>query len=487
MADLTVSLEDGLAREARERPDAPAILGLNGPIAFADLDRRGDVAAAGLAARGIGPGTCVAIALPRGADGLALVHGLLRLGAPFVPLDPAMPIAERDAVARATRAEWTVASGPGGAAGAGTLVLDDDWWADSATRPTAPRPDLPAAAPALFVRSSGTTRGSPKIALWSRAYLWRSASSSMRKSDPHGARYLCVIDLRFGVGLRTALRTLWSGGAIVLPPPLRRPEDLQSAIRDHGCNVGFFVPAMLRELSAVPRAAPFMPELDPLSVGTGATTPLDRRVFRERLSPNLAISMGTNEVGGVFALPSRHPKIDQPGAVGFPIGNIECVLIDGRGEPVPAGTIGALKVRAPGMPTGYLDGTADEDTGFRDGWFHTGDLMVMDADGCFHHRGRIDDEIDVGGQKMHPEEVEAVLAEHPDVVESAVVAWPGLRGSVPVAFVVLRRPVEPGLLRRHCADHLPAFKIPRRFRVVDRLPRNDAGKVMRRALRDSPR
>ena len=125
-----------------------------------------------------------------------------------------------------------------------------------------------------------------------------------------------------------------------------------------------------------------------------------------------------------------------------------------------------------------------------DGWFATGDLFELDADGRLVFRGRRSDVINVGGFNVYPAEVERVLAEHPSVLQAQVVGVPEpTYGEVPIAFIRLRDSArfEVAALATHCADRLSAYKVPRTFRAVGEFPVNGAGKVEKYRLREMAR
>jgi long-chain acyl-CoA synthetase len=120
-----------------------------------------------------------------------------------------------------------------------------------------------------------------------------------------------------------------------------------------------------------------------------------------------------------------------------------------------------------------------------EGYFHTGDMGRFDADGHLYITGRIKEMLIIGGENVFPREIEEVLNAHPSVLDSAVIGVQDpLRGELPLAFVELveGETFDETSLRTHCREHLATFKVPREIRVIDQLPRNPTGKIMRRAL-----
>ena len=192
-------------------------------------------------------------------------------------------------------------------------------------------------------------------------------------------------------------------------------------------------------------------------------SPLQARRFRDRFGIRVLNGYGQTELGGEVvgwsAADSRAYGDDKLGAVGRPHPGVEVRADDATGE---------ILVRIPGR---------------FDEWQHTGDVGRVDADGFVWIDGRVSDMVNRGGLKVHPAEVEEVLRLSPSVADAAVVGAPDDRlGEVPVAFVVERDPVADAELEALCRTHLAPFKVPVRFERVDVLPRNDAGKVLKREL-----
>ncbi|MFN3374235.1 MAG: class I adenylate-forming enzyme family protein, partial [Chloroflexus sp.] len=159
-------------------------------------------------------------------------------------------------------------------------------------------------------------------------------------------------------------------------------------------------------------------------------------------------------------------------------------------QPLPVGQIGEIQVRGPHLFQGYWRNPVATAAAFTaDGWFNSGDLGFVDADGYFHITGRSRDLIISGGYNIYPREVEEVLAQHPAVAECAVYGQPDPDlGEVPVAAVVIRPypPVTATELIDHCRANLAAYKRPRAIRFVSALPRNALGKVQRHLLATDP-
>jgi acyl-CoA synthetase (AMP-forming)/AMP-acid ligase II len=175
------------------------------------------------------------------------------------------------------------------------------------------------------------------------------------------------------------------------------------------------------------------------------------------------------------------------GSVGRPCQYLELDIWDEHGKSMPAGEPGEVVLRGPKVFAGYWRDPEATSAAFAGGWFHTGDIGVVDDDGYLYIVDRVKDMIVSGGENIASSEVERVIYEHESVVEAAVVARPDSRwGEVPVAFVVVRpdAPTTPEAITEHCAGQLAKFKVPKDVVLIDALPRNPSGKVLKRDLRD---
>jgi long-chain acyl-CoA synthetase len=164
---------------------------------------------------------------------------------------------------------------------------------------------------------------------------------------------------------------------------------------------------------------------------------------------------------------------------------VEVSIRDARGGVLPAGEVGEVCVRGDVVMRGYWRNPEATASALRDGWLWTGDLGALDADGFLTLKDRSKDLIVSGGSNIYPREVEEVLLAHPAVAEACVVGRPDREwGEVVIAFVVARGAAPPvAELDRLCLDRIARFKRPREYRFVDRLPKNNYGKVVKAELR----
>ena len=234
--------------------------------------------------------------------------------------------------------------------------------------------------------------------------------------------------------------------------------------------------------------------LKSLAAGASSVPPeFVRRVdeqFTSKVSPGNGYGL-TETCGAVIGIAGAAYR-DKPTSVGRPLSPLNEVRIAGEyGEELNPGEVGEIWLKGPTVVRGYLNNDEATAASFTDGWFHTGDLGTVDRDGFVYIVDRLKDVIIRGGENVYAAEVEAALFDHPDVVDAAVVGAPHDRLGEEVAAVVCRRPgsaLTADQLRCHAAGRLAAFKVPSVVVFRDEpLPRNAAGKVLKRQLREELR
>jgi len=481
--------------------------------------------ARGLAARGVGRGTRVALLMPNRAAWLAIAFGVWRCGGVLVPLSTlARPrelahfLASADvalllAVRRFLRHDYVamldeIAPGVARAAAAApasaafdpalpalrrTVWLDDDPVALVRTlaAPGAALGDawpgvltdrIAAADPATVTFTSGTT-SDPKGAVHAHQALCRCALDvgtilGIDATD----RTWGYLPFFFNAGLvAVALATLARGATIVATETFEAGAALD-LIEAERCTVFFGWPHQAEALLQHPR---FAPAKLALHKGVGANVPWSARLYPP--DHQAVATWGMTETGPMFtAWPSTTPLDLRASGHGGTIAGRELRICDPEsGAPLDVETPGEVCVRGPTLFSHY-DGLSPRDCFDTDGWFHTGDLGRLDARGTLHFLGRIKDVIKTAGANVAAAEVEATLVRHPAVGAAHVVPVPaGARGEDVAAFVVATGPIEPAALVAHCRAELASFKVPRHLwlRREDELPLRSSGKVDKNVLR----
>jgi long-chain acyl-CoA synthetase len=179
----------------------------------------------------------------------------------------------------------------------------------------------------------------------------------------------------------------------------------------------------------------------------------------------------------------------KPGSCGRPVPHVEVAILDDDDVPVPVGESGEVCIKGPNIMAGYYKMPEETSQVMRNGWFHSGDVGHLDEDGFLYITERKKDLIIRGGFNIYPRDVEEVLYEHPAVLEAAVVGVPDPKmGEEVKAYVVLRPGAVAGdeELLEHCRGLLARYKTPRWIEVIDALPKNPIGKVLKRELRERP-
>ncbi len=207
-----------------------------------------------------------------------------------------------------------------------------------------------------------------------------------------------------------------------------------------------------------------------------------RKLFEQRVSPNLYVRYGATESGTIaVASPGQH---DESESVGQVVAGIELQLVDTNGLPVKPGDVGEIRLRGPGVASAYFNSTSAADEKFRDGWFWPGDMGQRLPNGDLAIKGRVDDMMILNGINIFPVEIERVLLDFPGVAEAAAAGLKSANhGDIPVAAIV----AEPGQLidlarlMLFARDRL-SLRAPRRIEIVEQLPRNSQGKVLRRQI-----
>jgi acyl-CoA synthetase (AMP-forming)/AMP-acid ligase II len=251
----------------------------------------------------------------------------------------------------------------------------------------------------------------------------------------------------------------------------------------------WLAPAMVNAIMALPDIE--QRDLSTVRVvingGEKMPIPLIERIQRVFSSAWFADAYGLTETVSGDTFLDRGSIVSKLGSVGRPCLYLELDIWDNDGRSVPAGEHGEIVMRGPKVFKGYWRDPDATLAAFAGGWFHTGDIGVRDEDGYLFIVDRLKDMIVSGGENIASSEVERVLYEHDSVIEAAVVGRPDDRwGEVPVAFVVVGddTTVTPDLLLEHCRTQLARFKVPKEITLLDALPRNPSGKVLKRELRD---
>jgi fatty-acyl-CoA synthase len=517
----TANVAAMLTGNARRFADADALVFEGRRWTHRQLVADVEALAAGLAAEGVRRGTRVAIVANNVPEFLLLSLALSKLGAVFVPLNYRLTAGELAQLLRHARVQAiatvpefaaltdaaltatvpdavaSAAMGPAGTASAGPaevrrLALEPigDGWLDLRALIEAHRGarvadvDLDDDALHRIVYTSGTT-GLPKGVMLTHGNVNMNMHAQivelgLRPTD----RILNFAPLYHVGGTDLPGFGIWHvGGAMVLQRRFEPAAVLQAIGTER--ITGMVMAATM--LDMVRRAAGGDADLTSVrwviySQVTSALFAVARQLF-----PGARLIEGyglTETCSALTYLDEAHMRSKQ-GSVGLPVAWVQVRVVDADGNDVPVGHDGEVIARGPKVSPGYLDDPQATRAAWRDGWFHTGDVGRFDADGYLYIRDRLKDMIRSGGENMSSAEIENVLADHPLVLAASVVAAPHpVWLEVPVAFVVGRPGLEPESLIAHARQRLGGFKVPKEIYVVDQLPSNPSGKVLKRSLRE---
>jgi len=293
-----------------------------------------------------------------------------------------------------------------------------------------------------------------------------------------------VLPLFHGHGLiGAALATLMSGGTLILPPRFSASH-FWDAFRRHRASWYTAVPT-IHEILLARADADGAPHAGARFIRScsAALAPSVLNTLEHRFGAPVIEAYGLTEASHQVASNPLPPRERRSGTVGFGTGT-EIAIVDlHHGRHLPAHVEGEVVVRGPTVMHGYRNDAAATAAALVDGWLRTGDTGVLDDDGYLALTGRIKEIINRGGEKISPTEVDNVLLAHPAVAEAAAFGVPDPKyGEEVQAAVVLKGDADAAMLRAFCLEHLADFKVPKVIRIVSELPKNDVGKVDRRAL-----
>jgi O-succinylbenzoic acid--CoA ligase len=441
-----MKLDDWLAQRSQSCPERTALVADGSEVTYAELEAEATWVARRLIAHGVRRGSTVAMTMHPQREQVVMVHALMKVGAVLRPLGPRLSAEERAAVVAAEEP---------------AVDLDD------AGELTQTEADLPLLGEhdmgdiASHVMTSGSTGMPSPVGLTYGNFLWSAVASAFNIGVEPEDRWLCCLPLSHISGLGIVMRSVIYGTTAVIHDGFDVDRVAESLERDEITVVSLVTTMLTRLLAAGadlsgPRA---------ILVGGG---PVPEDPLEEALERGATVvqTYGLTETCSQVTTLAPADARRKLGSAGRPLLTTHLRIQDGE-----------ILVQGPTVAPGRADA---------DGWLHTGDLGRIDEEGFLYVEDRIDDMIVTGGENVVPAEVEKVLLRHPEVADAAVVGRddPEWQQAV-TAIVVLEdgSEVSPDALRRHCAESLAGFKVPKRVELAAALPRTPSGKLMRRALR----
>ncbi|GAA3155891.1 long-chain fatty acid--CoA ligase [Blastococcus jejuensis] len=504
MSEAGMSLAALVRSAARRRPDAPAVVAGERRLSWAELDELVDRAAAGYAARGLEPGSRVAVQLPNGVDWVRAAVGALRAGLVVVPVNTAYTDPELEYVLTDSGAGLLVAAAER-APVAGVPVCAGPPTSDGPP----PEPAEDPASVAFLCYTSGTT-GRPRGAMLTHAALRANQEQCLKLSPPvvrEDDRVLLVLPLFHVYGLNAGFGLVAATGACAVLMETFDPRQTLAVMEaEHVTAVPGAPPmyqAWLAAADAGNRDDPTHPDAGlrrafaAMRMASSGAAPLPEEVWtamRDRAAVTVWEGYGLTEAAPVVASTLATGRA-KPNCIGGPLPGVDLELRDTAateadperqaGDDENLEGPGEIWIRGANVFSGYWPDGADGPDA--EGWLGTGDLAYRDADGDLHLVDRRSDLVLVSGFNVYPAEVERVLDSHPAVAESAVIGVPDPRTGSAVRAVVVLVPGEKLTfeeLQAHAAASLARYKVPTSVNFLPNLPHSLTGKVSRARLRE---
>jgi len=451
----------------------------------------------------------VALVMTPSEEFVALVHSLPRLGASCVPLNPAQTAPElaeqlRDcdpaliihdeSVDRAILSRMDESAKGGLRLRSRTVVSVGDL--ASAAEETDERPfpaldvDLRAVHSIIYTSGSG---GVPKGAELSLSNLmWNAVSVGFRLQATATDRWLLCLPLFHIGGYAIIFRALVSGSSIVLHPRFNAKE-VSRSLDEEAITLASMVPTMLTEVLEARGGRPFGPRIRAIFLGGGQPPAELLSLAKQRRLP-LLLTYGMTETCSQVATSDFRSRSPRPVYRPLPPAEVSVVRTGkgGRTEPASPGAVGEIAGRGPSVFSGYWRKPELTRSRFRDGWFLTGDLGLLEGGSeppSLVVLGRKEETIVTGGEKVYPDEVEAELRRHPAVQDAVVIGVEDAKWGQKVVAVIEAKPKfkermpSAPQLRSFLRERLAGYKVPKEYRFVAELPRTASGKARRKAVR----
>ncbi|MGV9827313.1 MULTISPECIES: fatty-acid--CoA ligase FadD5 [unclassified Gordonia (in: high G+C Gram-positive bacteria)] len=499
-------------RHAFMTPDAPALKYLGEVTTWAQLDQRTRAFAAALHRRGVRFGDRILVLMLNRPEYVEVVLGANLIGAIPVPVNVRMSPAEvaflvadseaetivtdavltplADAVVSATTGidRVIVVGGPAGPDHLDTARLD---YAQLVAEDAAdlPETDVPEDTVALIMYTSGTT-GKPKGAMLTHTNMQAQAVTCLQAVQTRSDDVSAGVAPLFHIAGLGAMAPSFFMGALTVIHPLGAfdPDAMLDMCEQERITSIFLVPAQWQAVCAAQLSRPRDVCFRTIMWGAAPASDTVLRAMSEAFPDALNVAVfGQTEMSPITCVLEGKDSLRKLGSIGRVVPAVTARIVDPAGNDVADGEVGEIVYRGPNLMAGYWRNPEATGDAFRGGWFHSGDLVRRDEEGFLYVVDRAKDMIISGGENIYCSEVENVLYAHPRISEAAVIGRADERwGEVPVAVVVTDDGEELVIddLRPHLNENLARFKHPAEIVVVEELPRNAGGKVVKPRLRE---
>lgn len=499
----TSDLPSLIRASARRYANQAAVMSSNETVTFSAFDQLSDRVAAYLVSQGIEKSDRVALYSVNCPEFAIAYMGILKAGATVVPVNVLLKPVEiqfmlNDAGARAFMVHEVFGESASVVrAGVGDLAIcislgdarpDVIPWTDVlACENPVPRIDFDADTDlAVILYTSGTT-GKPKGAMLSHANLSANIWSVLKAMQWRSGKetILLVLPMFHAFAATVGMLASLTHGCAFVPVVKFEPDQVLRRIADTSATIFLGVPSMYSLLLRVDVEKMGLFQSIRYCVSGGAALPVRvLQQFEAKFGTRIYEGDGPSECSPVTCVNPIGGET-RPGTVGLPIPGVKMKIVDDHQNQVVSGEVGEIAVSGPNVMRGYWHLPEETKEVLRDGWFLTGDLGTKDGDGYFSIVDRKKDLVIVNGMNVYPRIIEEVLYRMEGIRETAVVGEPHvMHGEIPVAYIVVESGVglEETAIRRWCQEHLGRYQVPRKFYLVAGLPKNAAGKILKREL-----
>lgn len=467
---------DALAGQFAARPEEIGAIADDRRISYAEMDTAIGSLADWLGRAGIAPGDTVGLTVRDEYRHLIAALALIRMGCIQVTLPSHEPVEHRQAIAERTKAVVVLAEDQG--AGVPTLpAIVPDFAYRSRIDGAFGLPADRGGKVCMYLTSSGTT-GRIKIVPVTGDQLFHQAQTWQWPAQRDVFYRPTLIE--FNNSKRQRLYNLiWATTNVFADARRFGIAETCRRWRVTRLNVSA---AQARTLAGQAAADRSLPATCHVRLGGSEINAPLRKMVAESLTPNLHVTYATSEFGSIATAGPEHHRRDGE-TVGLVHPGVRLEIVDENDMPLPANTLGRIRVGTPGMTTGYLDDEAATATAFRDGWFYPGDMGHRSEDGLLFLDGRSDDMMLLASINIFPAEIEHAMEALPGVVECAAFSMKSASfGDVPMLAAVVTGPIRAPDMLAYARSRL-GLRAPRKIFLVDSLPRNRGGKIDRHALR----
>ena len=482
-----LNLCEALDLHEKTRPLHPALICKDAVLDHATLAQQVRCYAAALAHNGVRQGDLIGVALKDSIDHVIMLFAIMRLGAVIVPLDWRWTDAEMLNVIQHFDIRTILLDDNTRQLPQATNCYIDSDWRSCAQELKISAPLVRAVDLAMVLSLSSGTTGRPTGPLLTHAQFDarlqnQLATLSFNQHD----RYLLATPLYFGGGRAFTLAHILFGATVIMMPPPYSAQELVTEAEKQQANSLFLVPTLIRRLLTLDEKT--LTRLSSLRLLVSSGAPLyahERLAVRERITTGLYEYYASTEGGGISVL-SPADQQRRPDSVGRAAYRVDVEIVDDANQPLPVNCVGRIRYRGPGVAHAFYRDAEATTTNFYQSWFYPGDLGKLDDEGFLYLHGRSKDMIIRGGVNIYPVEIERLLGSIAGIADVAVFSLPDTEFGEQVVAAIVTYPdmaLDTQSLYAICQQRLASYKIPSKIIIVDELPKNSAGKILKSELK----